>query len=360
MAMHTFRSSRWLLLVLAVSVLLAAGIVAAGRTAGSPTPGVPAGERTALPGQPTPTPTPFPFQELTIPYLRSRQYVSSVGEQTKLYETASYTAYMASYLSDGLRINGLLTVPKGEQQAGGYPAIVFVHGYIPPAQYRTRQQYYDYVDYLARNGFVVFKIDLRGHADSAGEAGGGYYSSDYVIDTLNAVAALESLSTVNRSAIGLWGHSMAGNVVMRSFAVKPTIPGVVVWAGAGYTYTDLREFRISDASYRPPANNTERQRQRQLLFDTHGQPSTDSAFWKQVAVTEYLPELRGAVEVHHAVDDAVVHIGYSRNLMQLLDRTAVPHRLYEYASGGHNISGASFGQAMQRTVEFYRTRLAGH
>jgi hypothetical protein len=38
-----------------------------------------------------------------------------------------------------------------------------------------------------------------------------------------------------------------------------------------------------------------------------------------------------------------------------LDKTQVPHELFEYPSGGHNITGASFATAMQRTVEFFRT-----
>ena len=45
---------------------------------------------------------------------------------------ANYRRYYASYFSEGLRIYALLTVPFGEPPAGGWPAIVFNHGYIPP------------------------------------------------------------------------------------------------------------------------------------------------------------------------------------------------------------------------------------
>lgn len=303
------------------------------------------------------SPTPMPFVEMTIPHLRERGYESVLGQRTRLSQTADYTSYTTSYTSDGLRVNGLLTIPAGEQPEGGWPAIVFVHGYIQPEAYRTTEKYVEYVNYLARNGFVVFKIDLRGHGDSEGEAGGGYYSSDYVIDTLNARAALASSGFVDPEAIGLWGHSMAGNVVMRAFAARPEIPAVVIWAGAGYTYTDLQTYRISDTSYRPPPQNTQRSRTRQLLRETYGEFTTGSPFWRQVAVTEYLADLKGAVEIHHAINDDVVSVEYSRNLMALLDETSVPHQLFEYQSGGHNIEGAAFSQAMQRTVEFYQKML---
>lgn len=303
----------------------------------------------------TPSPTPMPLVELTIPYLRARSYTSALGERTKLYDRDSYTAYTTSYVSDGLKVNAVLTIPRTD--ARRYPAIVFVHGYIPPTLYVTTEKYVEYVDYLARNGFVVLKIDLRGHGESEGEAGGGYYSSDYVIDTLNARAALGASDFVLPNKVGLWGHSMAGNVVMRAFAAAPSIPAVVVWAGAGYTYQDLLEYRISDQSYRPPSLIVNRTRKREQLRALYGDFSPTSEFWKQVAITEYVKDLKGAVEVHHAVNDDVVSVEYSRNLMRLLDKTSVVHTLYEYPSGGHNISGVSFSTAMQRTVEFYKKYL---
>src|SRR5690606_8606887 len=107
---------------------------------------------------------------------------------------------------------------------------------------------------LARNGFVVFKIDLRGHAESEGEAGGGYYGSDYVVDTLNARAALASSDFVNPKKIGHWGHSMAGNVTSRALAAMPEIPAVTIWGGAVYTYSDMQKYGIDDNSYRPPTD----------------------------------------------------------------------------------------------------------
>src|SRR3989344_8042599 len=138
-----------------------------------------------------PIPTPMPFFEMTIPGLRAREYESSLGERALVSENSLYTSYLTSFDSDGLKVNGLLTIPVGDpspQQNVGtqddsrkYPAIIFIHGYISPTLYQTTSQYADYVDYLARNGFVVFKIDLRGHGKSEGQPGGAYYSSDYII-----------------------------------------------------------------------------------------------------------------------------------------------------------------------------------
>lgn len=305
----------------------------------------------------TPTPTPFPFREITIPGLRARNYQGSLGSLVLYSESQNFTSYLTSYNSDGLKINGLLTKPKGEMPPGGFPAIVFIHGYIPPATYKTTERYVDYVNYLAANGFVVFKIDLRGNGQSEGDASGAYYSGDYIVDTLNAYSALQNSGFVNPAKIGLWGHSMAGNIVFRSFVVKKDIPAVVIWSGAGYTYADLLTYRITDNSYHAPAQTTETANKRKLLTDTYGQFNPNNDFWKQVPGTNYLDGVTGAIEINHAVDDPVVSIEYSRNLIKILDKTSIPHTLYEYPSGGHNIDGASFTEAMQRTVEFFKIYL---
>lgn len=304
-----------------------------------------------------PTQSPIPFYDLTVSYLRSRNYQSSLGNLEKVSDNQNYTSYLTSYNSDGLKINGLLVKPKGLEPEDGWPAIVFIHGYIPPAAYKTTQNYNTYVNFLARKGFVVFKIDLRGHDNSEGEPGGAYFSPDYVIDVLNAHAALQSADFVNSQKIGLWGHSMAGNLVMRTMAVKPEIPAAVIWAGAVYTYVDFVKYGIADNSFQPLPTDSVRGRRRRQLFETYGQPSADSEFWKQVVPTSYLSDLKGAIQIHHATLDPVVNIGYSRNLNKLLDQTSVPHEFYEYQSGGHNLTGTAFTQAMQRTVKFYRDNL---
>lgn len=340
-----------------LGLVVIGGALAYGATRFVPTEDSPLTVFTNTAVQSSPSPTAFPFQDMTIPYLRSRSYDSKLAELKTYQDKGTYTSFLTSYTSDGLRVNGLLTKPKGATPEGGWPAIVFVHGYIAPSIYRTTERYDAYIDYLARNGFVVFKIDLRGNGDSEGSPGGAYYSPDYVIDTLSAESALATSDFVNPKKIGFWGHSMAGNVVSRAFSAKPTIPAVAIWAGAGFSYTDLLTYRINDQSYRPPATTSPSTRRRQEMNEKYGTFDPNSEFWKQVPATNYLKDWKGAIELHHAVDDTVVSVEYSRNLVKLLSETSVPHQLFEYPSGGHNITGGSFNTAMSRTVAFYKKYL---
>lgn len=193
--------------------------------------------------------------------------------------------------------------------------------------------------------------------------GAGYYFLNNqnrvvpIVDVLNAYSALQKSDFINPQKIGLWGHSMAGNVILRTLVVKKDIPAVSIWAGAVYTYLDMAEYGISDGSYQPPSNQTERQRRRQLLRDTYGDPQDGNSFWNEVIATNYLADIKGAIQLNHAADDDVVGIEYSRELNRLLDKTSIPHELKEYSGGGHNISDPGFTPAMQNTVEFFNRYL---
>src|SRR3989344_9340326 len=91
-------------------------------------------------------------QTLSIENLRKGVYHGSVItiEQT-LDSGSNYSRYIASYKSEGLKIYALLTIPNGEKPETGWPVIIFNHGYIPPAQYRTTERYIAYTDVFSRN-----------------------------------------------------------------------------------------------------------------------------------------------------------------------------------------------------------------
>ncbi|MCD8506805.1 alpha/beta fold hydrolase [Candidatus Woesebacteria bacterium] len=273
-------------------------------------------------------------------------------------ENTAYTSYRASYQSEGNTIYGLLTVPKSARPENGYPAIIFLHGYIPPDQYVTTERYVSYVDSLARADYVVFKIDYRGHGESEGEPSGAYHSPGYVFDTLYAAKALEQDDRVNAQAIGLWGHSMSGNITLRSAAVNQQFPAAVIWAGAGFTYRDLEKYRISDSSFvRSRKTEQEILERAQSLREQFGQYSENTAFWEQMDPTNYLGGVETAFQLHHAENDSVVNPGYSRDLAKIFEDEGVEHELYLYSTGGHDIEGQSFNTAMQRTIQFFDTYL---
>src|SRR5688572_18862454 len=181
------------------------------------------------PTPPTPTATLVPSatalpNPMTIAAMRQAEYPGSeIIIDKELAHGINYRRYYAYYLSEGLKIYALLTVPDRQPPEGGFPAIVFNHGYIPPDVYRTTERYIPYVDRLARAGYVVFRIDYRGHDNSEGEASGAYGSPGYTIDVLNALASIKSHPQVNPEKVGMWGHSMGGYLILRSMVIVDDI-----------------------------------------------------------------------------------------------------------------------------------------
>lgn len=304
---------------------------------------------------------------ISIDYLRSLEITSEeVKIEEELVGGNNYKRYIASYLSEGNKVYGLLTVPDEKMPIGGFPAIVFNHGYIPPAQYVTTNGYVAYVDYLAKNGFVVFKIDYRGNGKSEGDPSGSYFSSAYGIDAISALKSLQKFGKVNPGRIGLWGHSMAGNVVLRAMLVSGDFKAGVIWSGAVYSYEDFARYKINDNSYVHKPDETKEgvaQKDREVspeIQKIRSNPSSidfNNDFWTSISLTKNIKYLSGPLQIHHASNDPVVNIGYSRDLVDALKESSKKYEFFEYAGGGHNISSPYFEPAMQRTVRFFKENL---
>src|SRR3990172_7298019 len=224
------------------------------------------------------TPTPHP---LTMEAMRSRDYPGSdiTIEQT-LDPGSNYYRYVASYLSDGLKIYGLLTVPYATAPEGGWPAIIFNHGFIPPTEYRTTERYVAYVNALATNGYVVFKPDYRGHGDSEGAASGGYSSPAYTVDVLNALASVQRYPGVNPEKMGMWGHSMGGHLTLRAMVTVKSIKAGVIWAGVVGSYQDMMTNWRRNRPF--PTTSGRLSRIGQELTDTYGSRGVKPAFWAEL------------------------------------------------------------------------------
>jgi fermentation-respiration switch protein FrsA (DUF1100 family) len=311
---------------------------------------------------PTATPTATPPHPLSIEALRQGTFPGSeiVIEQT-LDPGVNYDRYIASYLSEGFKIYALLTVPRGEKPASGWPVIVFNHGYIPPEVYRTTERYVTYVDGFARNGYIVLKSDYRGHGSSEGEARGSYGSPAYTIDVLNALAAIKQFPDADPDRVGMWGHSMGGHITLRAMVAAQDIKAAVIWAGVVASYPDLfaRWHRRDDGAPTPtPDPDNPRRRWRQDLTETYGSPDENPAFWASISANSFLADLSGPVQLHHGTADTSVPIEFSTTLFEQTQDAGGTVELYTYEGDNHNISN-SFSLAMQRSIAFFDTYVKG-
>jgi dipeptidyl aminopeptidase/acylaminoacyl peptidase len=284
--------------------------------------------------------------------MRARDYPGSdiVIEKT-LDPGVNYSRYYVSYHSDGLKIYALMTVPNGARQPTGWPVIVFNHGYIPPNIYRTTERYVAYVDLIARNGYIVFKSDYRGHDQSEGEATGAYSAPDYTVDVLNAVASLKRYPDADPNRIGMWGHSMGGYITLRAMVISKDIKAGVIWGGVVASYPDLltRWRRGPNAETTPTPSPRS---WRFSLIEQYGSPEENPAFWNSISANSYLTDISGPLQLHHSTTDEEVPLEFSETLFYQMLAAHRYVELYKYEGDNHNIAN-NFGTAMQRTIEFF-------
>jgi uncharacterized protein len=294
--------------------------------------------------------------QLMISEMRKRIYPgSALTPERSLPRAATYDRSVVSYQSEGLKIFAYLTVPRGNKPAAGWPVVIFNHGYIPPAQYRTTERYIAYQDAFARNGYIVFRSDYRGHGSSEGDASGGYGSPDYTVDVLNAVGAMRRFADADGSRIGMWGHSMGGHITLRSMVVDRGIKAGVIWAGVVASYADLlNNWRRRNPN--PTPAPTQARRWRQTLVEKFGEPAANPTFWNAISPISYVSDLGGPLQIHHGDKDSSVPIAFSESLTTALKTAGEPHEYFAYAGDDHNLS-RNLSLALRRSVAFFKAHV---
>ena len=295
--------------------------------------------------------------DLSINRLRQQQYLGSeLIIEKSLPDGLNYHQYIVSYLSYNLKIFALLTIPLTTQPNGGWPAILFDHGYIPPQEYQTAPaegQYSAYVSILAQHGYVVLKPDYRGNGNSQGVPMQSYVSSGYIDDNMNALASLKKLSRVNPKKIGIWAHSMGGNIALHTLVMTSDIKAAVIWSGVVGTYPEILQWwqrRMSAHSI--VGNDLDTYRLIMQMVQDNGTPDINITYWQDIDPNTYLQNISTPIQLDVGTGDTVVPPSFSTGLAQRLKKAGKSVSVYEYSGDDHNIS-QNFTVAMQHSISFF-------
>jgi len=295
---------------------------------------------------------------LAIDTMREKSYSGSALtiEQT-VTPGANYKRYVVSYLSDGVKIYGLLTVPTGAKPHGGWPVILFNHGYIPPASYLTIASYSVMVEPLAASGYIVFKPDYRGNGNSEGTPVQPYVSPDYVTDSMNALSSIKQYKDANPQKIGVFGHSMGGNITLHELVMTHDIKAAELMSGVVGDEASLAQWwnhRFAARSI--VGNDLDTYYAFEQMIKDHGTSVAKPQYWNAIDPTKYLSFITSPVEIQVGSADDEVPVSFSTTLRDSLRQAGKNVTFTQYSGADHNLSPDT-SSAMNEAISFFNKYL---
>ena len=141
-----------------------------------------------------------------------------------------FSKHVTIKAGDGVSLAGTLFEPSGDPPAGGWPAVVLMHGLGGD---RSSMNLLAGAMGLIGDRYVVLTVDARGHGQSGGRV--GIDGPREIADVREVYAWLAGRAEVARSRIGAFGISLGGGAVLNSLAAG------VPWAAVevAQTWTDL-------------------------------------------------------------------------------------------------------------------------
>jgi len=295
---------------------------------------------------------------LAITTMRQNSYMGSALtiEQT-LSSGSNYQRYLVSYTSDGLKIYGLLTVPIGTKPTGGWPVILFNHGYISPVSYSTVSSYSVMVDPLASAGYIVFKPDYRGNGNSQGTPTQPYITPDYVTDSMNALASIKKYKDVNSQKIGIFGHSMGGNITLHELVMTHDFKAAELMAGVVGNETGLLQWWDHRfAVHSIVGNDLDTYYVFEQIVKDQGTPTNDPTFWNAIDPTQFITFINAPVQIQVGSADEDVPTDFSSSLRDALQSAEKTVDYHTYAGADHNLVPDT-SSAMAAAVSFFNKYL---
>ena len=239
--------------------------------------------------------------------------------------------------NDGTLLHGAIYRPPNMQPGQRYPAIVSVYG--GPHVQRIADEWSLTVDlraqYLAQEGFVVFKLDNRGGANrglSFEAALADRAGTIEVEDQVAGVRHLVSLGFVDPARIGVYGWSYGGYMTCMSMFRNPEIFKVGV-AGAPVTHWDGYDTAYTERYMGTPQSNPEG------YFDS--------------AVLSHVARLQGKLLLVHGMVDENVHFRHTARLITALTEANKDYDLLIFPEERHMPRDAKGMEYQERRVTQY-------
>lgn len=302
----------------------------------------------------------------SIDALRSMTTSVSLDFVRNLDDGPNFSAYLVSYKSAGLKVHAMVAVPRSEKPPNGFPVVVANHGHHPdPPKYGITADgtdsrpgdYYRAIPALfAAHGFLVVMPDYRGHSNSEGFkfTDGMLESAYYTEDVATLLTGLADIENADLDNVFMWGHSMGGEVTLRTLLVTDIVRGATIWSTVGgdiwdqsYYYSRYENNQAPDGS-NVPKTTIDDLREDIAALDSDFDPA-------DVEPLSHLRHLQTPIIIHHSVDDRGAPYESSERLAKELYLRSLPYEFYSYPGSDHLFNEELMQQAATRDAAFFRS-----
>ena len=222
-----------------------------------------------------------------------------------------------TYLSDGLRINGYVALPKAD---GRYPVLIWNRGGSGDHGALDDLRAYLILASTAVWGYVVLLTQYRGNAGSEGAEDWGGKDLD---DSLRLVDVASEIEQADTLRIGVEGASRGGMTTYRALATDHPFKCAIVHAGIADLFAlqnekeDFRKFLDKLFGHLGPQDRLEALRNRSAIH-------LADRFRKDVPIL-----------ILHGTNDNTIPFSQSEALVNRLKEAGIPHEFIPLLGGGH-------------------------
>ncbi|MBK9228629.1 MAG: alpha/beta fold hydrolase [Ignavibacteria bacterium] len=171
-----------------------------------------------------------------FPLTLSRTAVEKVETKRPQEPVKPYPYYSEDITFQNVKANislaGTLTLPEKE---GSFPVVIMISGSGPQNRDEELLGHKPFLvisDHLTKNGIGVLRFDDRGVGKSEGEFKTST-SADFATDVESAVAYLKTRKEIDKTKIGLMGHSEGGLIAPMVASQSEDVSFIVLLAGTG-------------------------------------------------------------------------------------------------------------------------------
>ena len=272
-------------------------------------------------------------------------------EKNELNANHAYAKYLPDHLpteygsmkaADGQTLYYSIIKPANFDASKRYPVFLFTYG--GPHSQRVTRTWGNYFDqYMAQQGFVVFRLDNRGSGRRERQFTDTLYGNLGKHEVEDQVAGVDWLAKqrfVDPKRIGVFGWSYGGFMTLRLLAAASDKIAM------GVSVAPVTDWALYDTHY------TERY--------VGATPKSNPAAYEQSGVFAHLDGLKSPLLlIHGMADDNVLFTNTTRLIDDLVKRN-VQFELMTYPGAKHGISGRTSQRHVFGMIEsFFKKNLGG-